>query len=187
MVRDDRVLLRVSYPRWFLVLFGIAGLITLAIFLFALIYYSRDGFILPEFWKSLFFLAILAGGLWIIPYIYCSIAATESGLQRVGLLGQKQHFSWDEIVRISRPRFRIPKEAVYVFSKSGQKMALLNGMEGYTELLEIIQSRAHNLSQKKLPQDLWPKRYSGRDFLRAFLILFGLIFIYGVLRRFFDF
>lgn len=169
-------------------LFGIAGLVTLTFSLFVWIYYSWDGFTAPGvLWKSLFFLAVIGGGIWIVPFIYCSITATESGLQRVGLLGQRQHFSWDEIVKISRPRLGIPKEAVNVISKSGEKMVLLQGMESYAELLELIQSKRPNLLPKKLFEDLWPKQYMWRDFLRTFLILLGFIIIYGVLRRFFDF
>jgi hypothetical protein len=187
MIKDSKILLRVSYPRWFLIVFGSAGIITLIFSIFAVIYYSQDKFTTPELWKSLFFLAIIAGGLWIIPYIYCAVVATESGLQRVDLFGRRQHFSWDEIVRVAKPRFGIPREAVYVYSKNGKKMALLKGMNGYSDLLEIIQRRAPNLPSEKLTEDFLPKRYSWREFLRVFLVLFALVFIYGVLRHLFDF
>jgi hypothetical protein len=91
---------------------------------------------------------IVGLGLWMTPIFYSTIVVTEAGLELKGLLGSKRKFSWDEIVKVSRPRFGIPRDAMYIFSKTGKKIILLRNMTGYAELLKLIESRAPNLSPR---------------------------------------
>ena|SRR3989442_534345 len=155
MLGQNKVLLQVSLPKWFRLFYGIVAPITLLLFFIVWFQYSRDGFTFSEVWKSLLLLTIVGLGLWITPIFYSTIVVTEAGLELKGVLGSKQEFSWDEIVKVSRPRFRIPKDTAYVFSETGKKIILSRSMTGYTELLKLIESRAPNLSPKKLPPELW--------------------------------
>jgi len=185
MVKQDKVLVQASLPRWFKTFYAIDLPVMLLLFTFVWIQFSRDGFTLSEILGSLFLLIIATLGLWLTPAFLSSITATESGLELHGLWGVRRNFSWNDIVKVSRPRFGIPREFTYVVSKSGEKMILLRSMKGYSELLELIQSRAPNLTLKKLPPELGPRRYT--TFWRDALITFGLLVVYFILKRVFHF
>lgn len=192
MAKEGRVLLRVSCPKWSLVLLGIVGslslLLFMPIFILATIHWSRTGFTVTRFLICAVLLVIPVIYLWMIRHAYCWITATEAGLQARRMFGPKLMFSWNEIVRVSRPRLGIAGGAVYIFSKGGQTLSLLREMEGYSQLLDLIESRAPNLSPKQIPHDLWPKKRDiWKEFLGTFLVLLGLIVVYGIHRRFFDF
>jgi len=45
------------------------------------VYFSNDGFTFLEISGLAFFLAIFAVWFWLIPYLYSSVIATESGLE----------------------------------------------------------------------------------------------------------
>lgn len=183
MSRDDKVLLKMSYPKWFQV---IVPPILLLYFIFVLaitVYLSRGGFTWLEVAISAFFWAIFALWLWIIPFIYSSLLATDAGLYATDMFRQKKKLSWDEIVRVSRPLFGIPNEFVYVFSRGGKKIVLLRGMEGYSDLLKLIESRAANLSSRGLPQEVWPRKLS---WTKVWLVTAGVIVAYIALRLIFK-
>lgn len=183
MSRGNEVLLKMSYPKWFQ---AVLPPILFLYFIFVLVitvYFSRGGFTWIQVGISAFFWIIFALWLWIIPFVYSSLIATESGLCATGIFGRKQKLTWDEIVKISRPLFGIPNEFTYVFSKSGKKMILLRSMEGYSNLLELIQSKAPHLSQKRLPKELWPRKLSWK---KVWLVTTGVIAVYIALRLIFK-
>ena len=169
-------MLRISHPKWVLIVFGIVasgGLILyLPVFIFSLVHL--------KLLKSVFFFVFSTGCLWICRYIYSWITATESGLQVVGMLRSRQKFTWDEIVGVSRN-----SDFVSIFSNSGEKIVILSSMTGYPELLELIQSRAPNLSPKRLPQELW-SNFSPSAW-RVVSIFFGLFVAYVMVRFIFKF
>lgn len=179
---DDKILLKVTYPKWFQIILPPILFLYLIFLLVLMVYFARDGFTWLKVGIGAFFLAILGIWLWMIPFIYSSLIATESALHATGIFRRRQKLTWDEIVRVSRPLFGIPNELVYVFSKSGQKMVLLRGMEGYPDLLKLIQSRAPYLSQKRLPEELWPRKHSWK---RVWLVTAGIVAVYIILRLLF--
>lgn len=69
MSRDDKVLLKVSYPKWFQV---IVPPLLFLYFLFLVLmgfYFSRGHFTWPKVGVAAFFLAVFMIWLWIIPFI----------------------------------------------------------------------------------------------------------------------
>jgi hypothetical protein len=185
MAKDDRVLLKLNYPKWFRIFYGVGAPLTLLLFIIGWVHFSRNGFTSLELLKSALFLVIVGFGLYVSPVFYYSVVATEAGLQFNGVFGPKQQFAWNEIATVSRPRLGIPKEAIYIYSRSGEKTIIGRGMTGYSDLLELIQSRAPNLSPKELPRELLPSASSGE--WKYVLIFFGLFIIYVIVRLIFKF
>lgn len=184
MVHKDRVLLRVSAPKWLVVAYTIGFLFTLALFVIAGVHFARRGFTWSTLWIVGFFLTITLLGMWIIPLFHSSYVATESGLEHVGLFGRRRKFSWEEITRVSRPRFGIPYDVAYVFSERSEKITLVRGIPGYTELLELIQSKAPNLDPKHLSQNLWVSQTSWKSTLWIVLGVLGAYLIFRLIVRF---
>ena len=183
MIDSDKVLLKVSCPKWFLVVLPAVLVFSLLLFILMWVHFGQDGFTWPEVWGMAIFLAILAGWLWLIPFLYSSIIATDSGLRVTGLLGRNLNFTWDTIVKVSRPLLGIPREFIYVFSKSGDKMVLLRSMERYSDLLKLIETRAPNLSPKTLPQEMWLQKLSWG---KTWLAIIGILIIYMILKVIFK-
>lgn len=184
MNRTDKILLKVGYPKWFLVVISVVLPLTLIFLFLGLIYLNIGGFTWLRFSISTFFLAIIVLGFWLIPTIYSSILATDSGLQVRGFFGQKRQFTWDEIAKISKPRFGIPRDFAYVISRGGRKIIVMKSWEGYFDLLKLIESKASNLSHKRLPQEVWPKRLSWK---KLWLIVIGVLVLYVFIRLIFRF
>lgn len=185
----DRALLRLSFPNWFLVFFAVVSSIAViaigTLFISALIHFAQLGFTIPRLIISAVLLVIPAGYLLMIRCIYLWITATESGLHATGLLHPRRRFTWNEIITVSRPLLTIPKDAVYVYSKTRSKIMLSRSMDGYPELLELIQSRAPNLSPKTLPPELWAQQ--SRKEWKYVLIFFGIFIVYVIARLIFKF
>lgn len=183
MSRDDKVLLKVSYPKWFQVIVPPLLFLYLLFLVLMGFYFSRGDFTWPKVCIAAFLLAVFMIWLWIIPFIYSSLIATESGLRATGIFRRRRKLTWDEIVRVSRPLFGIPSELIYVFSKRGEKMVLLRGMEGYSDLLKLIESKASNLSGKRLPAEVWPRKLSWKT---VWLVIAGIVAVYVGLRLLFK-
>jgi len=180
---DDKVLLKVNCPKWFLIIFPLALLFSILIVTLMWIYFSNDGFTFLEVGGLTIFLPIFGIWLWLIPFLFSSVTAHESGLQVTGPLVSDLRFTWEEIVKVSRPFLGIPKEFIYIFSKDGEKMTLLRSMEGYLDLLELIESRAPNLLPKKLPREVWPRK---RSWGRTWLVIIGFLVVYVALKLIFS-
>ena len=179
----DKVLLRVCLPKWFQIFYAIAALVSLPFFLFISFAYAHDGFIFPKILVSIFMLAMVGIILWAIPQFYSTICVTEFGVRSDRPFGLSQKkFKWDEIVTVSRPRFGIPYDLVYIMSQRGEKLPVVRGVQGYSELLEIIQSHAPNLTSKHLARELRPK-----PSWKSFVILFLSFIAYVLIRWFFRF
>ena|SRR4029077_2475750 len=187
MTKGEKLLLQVTFPLWFRVLFGVAGSIALVVFLplFAssLVHFAQLGFTLPRMVISLILVVVPVGYLAVVKYVYFWIIATESGLEGVGVLQSRRVFSWGEIVCIRKPRFAISKDILYVVSKSGRKIVLSKSMTGFLKLLNLIQSRAPNLSPKELPDEILLSGSSGQ--WRYVLIIFLMFLIYVITRLIF--
>ena len=187
MRKRGKVLLQVSTPIWFRVLWCVLGAIAcvmfLPLFFASVIHFAQLGFTLPRAVISLLLVVTPVGYLAALKYIYCRITATESGLEAVGILQRRKIFSWGEIVGIRKPRFAIPNDAVYIFSETGRKIVLSKSMTGFLELLNLIQSRAPNLFPKELPDDIL-RADSPRQW-RLPLIVFLLFIIYVIARLIF--
>lgn len=185
MTAQNTVILEVSLPKWFRVFYAVGAPVAVLIFVIVWFHYGRDGYTFSEAWKLLLFLAIIGLGLWTTPIFLSTVLVTDAGLELKRVFGSPQRLSWDEIVLVSRPRSRIPYDAVYIISQTGRKIVLSRGMTGYSELLELIQSRAPNLTPKKLPRELWISG-SSREW-KYVLIFFGLLIIYVIARLVFKF
>lgn len=183
MSHDDKILLKVSYPKWFQII--VPPLLFLYLLFLVLMgsYLTRGDFTWPKVGIAAFFLVVFMIWLWIIPFIYSSLIATESELRATGIFRRRRRLTWNEIARVSRPLFGIPSEVIYVFSKSGEKIVLLRGMEGYSDLLKLIESKASNLSQKTLPQNVWPRKLSWRT---VWVVMTGIVALYIGLRLLFK-
>jgi hypothetical protein len=185
MTAQNTVILKVSLPKWFRVFYAIGAPLAVLLFVIVWLHYGRDAYTFSEAWKLLLFLAIVGLGLWTTPFFFSTILVTEAGLELKRLFGSTQRFSWDEIVQVSRPRFGIPHDAIYVFSHTGRKIVLSRGMTGYPELLKLIQLRAPNVSPEKLPRELRLSE-SSREW-KYVLIFFGLFIMYVIARLIFKF
>jgi hypothetical protein len=189
MANEDRVILKVNFSKWFLVFFGIAGLVAVVVFvplfISSLIHFAQIGFTIPRLIISAVLLATPLGYLSIVKCIYLWIIATESGLEAVGILQPRRVFTWDEIITVNKPHLGIARDAVYVLSKTGKKMVLSKSMKGYPKLLALIQSRAPNLSPKELPQELLPSESLGE--WKYLLTFFGLFIAYIIVKLIFEF
>ncbi len=185
MVRQDKVLLQANLPKWFRVFYGIGAPFMPFFSIFIWIQFSLDGFTLLEVLGVVFFIVMTLLVLLMAPLFCSSVTATEFGLELSALWILRRRFSWNEIVRVSRPHFGVPRDITYVFSKSGKRIGLLRSMEGYSELLELIQSKAPNLTPRTLPPEFSPRRYT--TFWRDALVIFGGLLLYFVAKLIFKF
>jgi hypothetical protein len=144
--------------------------------------FIRGGLTTVELIKVSIFPVIIFGLIWYPRHLYDVVTATDSGLRSVGPFGRETRIKWDEITSVRTPRWRVPRNFTYIFSKTGQKIIIINGMLGYSELLRLIDSRAGNLTGTARLQDLWPDRYSlSRDW-KILLIVVGVVALYTIAR-----
>ena len=181
----DRVLIDVRCPKWFLIIFPLmlfGGLTVVA--LIVGIYVNRNGVTWPIVIGSGIFLAAIAVWVWLIPYLYSSIVATESGLSTTGPFRQNQHITWGEITSVGTPRFGIPKEFIYILSRSGERIVVVRSMEQYRELLDLIQIKVPTLPDGKIPEKVWGTKHS---WIKTWLALAGFFAIYLAAKRYWGF
>lgn len=140
--------LKISFPKWFFIPFGLGGIIILLTFIFYTARLIQSESSTFELLKVAFLFVVLLG--WIFFFckiLFYSVTATERGLETDNLAGSKKIFLWDEIVEVRRPRFGIPKDANYVISKNRDKLLLVKSMTNYKELVQMIKVRAPNLKR----------------------------------------
>lgn len=190
-MNGEKLLFRVRCPKWFVVFFGLASALITYLFMtiavMALQDFTRHGLTFFETLKVSILLIIFGGCFWYSRYFFYTISATDYGLKANSLLGRASSIKWDEITAVTKPRLKFPRNFVYIHSKGGKKIVVINGMIGYLELLDLIQAKAPNLSQKRNLRDLWPNIYSGAPQWRNMLILIGLFVIYVVAKLIFNF
>ena len=183
--RPDKTLLRVALPQWFRVYCAVAVPPTLILLLFIAIVFNLNDFTFFGVIVILFVLAMFGIAAYATPHCYSTILVTDYGLRwdRPLGLGDKK-FKWDDILTVSRPRFAKSSDFAYIVSKSGNKIVVMKSMDGYADLLEMIQSRAPNLKPKRLPKNLLPGNVSSG--WKRLLILFVLFVIYVIVRKIFG-
>lgn len=172
--RTDKVLLKVEIPIWFRVVYAIAAPPTPLFFLAFAVAFIINGLTLPGALISTFALVTVAAGLLLIPHVYSTIWVTELGLRwRRPFRLRTKKFKWEDIVTIVRPRFGISYDLAYIISKNGERIAVVRSMAGFTDLVELIRSRAPNLELKQRPTTLWPDQSVTRwKLLLLFIVLF---------------
>ena len=173
--------LRVNFPFWLRVLFAVGGPIVMLPLSFVLLNIAQNEFTFFGILIGGFCVLIVGSILWAAPIVFSMIYATQSGIQRRGLLGGRQTFSWDEIKTVVRPRFRIPNDAAYIISNNDERMTVARSMSGYTELLRLIQEKAPNVRANPLSEDLWPSK--SVNSWRGILIFLVLFIAYIVIRK----
>jgi hypothetical protein len=175
------ILLKVSFPLWFRVLYAVGGpLVTLSICV-ALFNLAQNDFTLLAILRGGFLILIVSLGVWAVPIFFSTIYAKESGIHRRGLWGARQTFTWNEIKTVARPRFGIPGDAAYIVSKNEEKMTFARSMSGYAELLRLIQEKAPNVRANGLSESLWPSK--SVNAWRNILIFLALFIAYIIVRK----
>jgi len=129
-------------------------------------------------------LLIVAIAGYIMTLIYSAVLAYESGIVFTQLSLFKKKFSWNEIKTVTRPRFGVPYDFVYIVTTNGAKVPLVRGAKGYIELLNLIQSKSPNLTPSKLPENLSPQPFTAdlRSSLLCLVILIAFIIAYSIFR-----
>jgi len=140
--------LRISFPRWFVILLSFCGTVTIMFSVSYIGWVIYSGQLTSRLFRTVIFFSLVLGIFWFLSKIlFYSVTATEGGLETDNIVGSKQMFLWDEIVEVRRPRFRIPKDASYVISKNKDKLLLVRSMTNYKELVQMIKVRALNLKR----------------------------------------
>jgi hypothetical protein len=169
----EQVMLRVSFPSWLRAFFAIGTPLLMVPVCIALINTLQDKFTLFSIVKSVFLILAVSSTWWAILVLFSTIYATQSGIQRRGLLRRTQIFAWNEIMNVENSRFGIPHDAAYIVSKNGERMTVARSMTGYTELLRLIQEKAPNIKAKGLSENLWlSKRANSWKGMLIFLVFF---------------
>lgn len=147
MIENINVLLKSSFPQWFVILGSICFVITLLFStLYVVVVIYNNG--ISVF--NMIILILVSSGYWFfIKILFYSITATDRGLKSNNPLGSSKEFVWEEIVEVRRPRFGIPYDLAYVVSKNKGKMLLVRSMQNYKELIELIKVKAQNLQKCK--------------------------------------
>lgn len=128
---------------------------------------------------SLVLIIFVGGWLRAIPRLFSSIFVTEFGIETHGSLVRRQKFGWDEIVAVSKSSFPTRSGFTDIISNRGDKITVMGSMTGYSELLELILSKAPNV-KNELPSDSWGWHFvSG---LRWLAISFGFFLTYVFVR-----
>jgi hypothetical protein len=144
MNRNERTILRVRLPLWFLYFYAIGAPITFVGYYIFWLHQFRHGFTWGEAWQSIFLFVVAILEIWVVPIFFSSMAATETGFKFYRYSRLKRQVLWDEITRVSLPRFGIPHDAIYIFLKDGEKIVLMKSMNGCGELLRLIDSKARH-------------------------------------------
>ena len=140
--------LRVTYPRWLLILFIPGWIIILLTFFFYTRKFIEESLSVALLLKSSFLFIITLGGIWVIlGVLFYSVTATRQGILATNLFGKDRFLPWHEIVEVRRPRFGIPQEITYVISQDKAKLLLFRSMKKYSTLIKIIKARASNLAR----------------------------------------
>ena len=142
--------LKVKLPRWFGALYILCGvlmaLFTVFYFIWSIYYDGRLSAL--EIMHTIFLLILVFAGLWLtLKILFRSATATDRGLETDNIIETKKFLSWDEIVEVRRPRFRIPIAFAYAISKDKKKLLLIRGAENYQKLIELIKEKAPNLKK----------------------------------------
>lgn len=177
----EKILLKVSFPLWFRVLYAVGGPYVMLSICFALLNLARNEITLFLILKAGFLILIVGLGLWAVQFFFSTIYVTASGIHRRGILGTRQTFTWNEIKTVARPRFGIPGDAAYIISKNGKKITFARGMSGYMELLRVIQEKAPNVKATGLSESLWPSK--SVNAWRNILIFLALFVAYIIVRK----
>jgi hypothetical protein len=180
-VRRERILLKVEYPLWFRLLYGIGGPIVLLSICITLFRVGRGGLSSFAIAKGGFLLLVVGLGFWVVPRFFSTIYVKDSGIEELKLWGANEKLTWDEIGTVARPRLGIPYDAAYIVSKEGKRITLARSMNGFSELLRLIETKAPNLTPKQLSENLWPS--TPAKAWRQILIALGLFIAYVVVRK----
>jgi hypothetical protein len=148
--------------------------------------WTRRGFSPIELFEvPLSLLVILSGGylLLIVPSSY---VASEAGVERVRVLGARQHFAWIDIVEVrdSRLPLRLPRDVAYIVSRTGETMAVVKSLPRYRELLRLIEARAPNLTTRPSSSDIEPQVSAWRS-LRSTVA--GAVVLYLIVKVLYTF
>lgn len=149
------MILQVRSPKWFLIFFTAALLTTisplLSIFVMGLHDFIRGALTASAMVKVFIFPAIIFGLIWYTRHFYYVVTATDSGLRSVGPFTRETRIEWGDITAVRTPRWRVPRNFTYIWSKTGKQIVIINGMSGYSELLDLIESKtAHVIRPRKL-------------------------------------
>ena len=143
--KDSKILLRCYFPRWALIFIcycGLASVISLPSL--AVIYFFKTGSI-PTTIIAIF-IFIFLGSIWLFSFLFSCLLVTESGLEYINPFKKHQFCTWEEIIEVKRPAFKIPHDYVYVISKTGKNnITLIRGLGNYRELTELIVKKSPNL------------------------------------------
>lgn len=175
------ILLKVSFPLWFRILYAVGGPLVMLSICVALFNLARNDFTLLAILKGGFLILIVSLGAWAMPIFFSTIYAKESGIHRRGLWGARQTFTWNELKTVARPRFGIPGDAAYIVSRNDERMTIARSMSGYTELLRLIQEKAPNVRANGLSESLWPAKSA--NVWRNVLIFLALLIAFIVVRK----
>jgi hypothetical protein len=155
METDKKILLKVHFTTWILCLV-FAGWF---MFLFTLVeiwlHLFRSGIDWSDarLWKALF-LTLIMVMLWCIaPILLSSISVTTAGFETHGIWGLRRKVRWDEITRVSLPRFGIPNDAIYIYLEDGERILVMKSMKGVGDLLQFIDAKARHA---KIDDDVLP-------------------------------
>lgn len=148
-MRDQNI--SICFPRWFIFFYSFSAIVVVTAILLSLIFGSYAGFTLSDVWRPGIFVLIILVAVWCeFEIVLYSVTASDKGLEANKVIGQNKSFTWDEIVELRRPLFRIPVDLAYVVSKSNDKLRLVRSMSNYRELIQIIKVRAPNLNKCKI-------------------------------------
>jgi PH (Pleckstrin Homology) domain-containing protein len=152
------ILLRGVLPLWFRVFFTVMAPPFLAYFVMLILAWVRRGFSPIEFFEVPLALLVIVSGGYFLPICLSSYIASEAGVERVRVLGARQHLAWEDIVEVrdSRLPLRFPRDAAYIVSRTGETMAVSKSMPQYRELLRLIEARAPNLTTRPSSPDIEP-------------------------------
>ena len=165
------MLLQISFPLWFRVMYGIGAPIVLVLVCVSLLKLSQQGFTGALLLKGGFLLCIVAVGIYVVPLFFSSVCANESGIELRVFTHIKRRFTWNEIETVVRPRFGVPYDVIYVVSKNGMRIPMAYSMKGCGEILRLIQSKSPNLSATQLTGNLQPVAGSWRQLLVLLIAL----------------
>lgn len=179
-----KTFLKVNFPLWFRLMYYIGGPIVLGLICTSLFRLGQQGFTAAVVLKGGFLLLIVAAGCYIIPIFFSTVCANEFGVELRRFTKTKEKFTWNEIQTVVRPRFGIPYDVAYIVSRNGKRIPIARGMSGYDALLQLIQSKAPNLSPNQLAANLHSpaQATSWRQFL-VFLAIFIAYIIFRSVTR----
>jgi hypothetical protein len=164
---EQKVLVEVSYPLWFRVFYGVCAIVTVVI---AAIVAEHYLVVRGRVGESVCALVIGAIALCGVPLVFRSLIATEDGLE-LDVIGRKPvRMAWADIHAVKRPTLRIPKDAAYIVSRTGQRLLIVRSMSGVAQLISLVEAKARNLERGAMSGGVVPKT-SWRPFLITLAIL----------------